>query len=143
MFKFRTTDNNLILKNISYLSFLRLINIAVKFLLVAYLVRILGEINYGLLTWSEAIIQFLIIFVNFGFNIYAARYIVENREDKNRINEIITSILAIKLCLLILGFVLLFALSFFKPFSIHSNILFLMLFMGLEKCCFLYGFIRG
>ena len=43
MFKFRTTDNNLILKNISYLSFLRLINIVVKFLLVAYLVRILAE----------------------------------------------------------------------------------------------------
>jgi len=143
MFKFRTTDNNLILKNISYLSFLRLINIAVKFLLVAYLVRILGEINYGLLTWSEAIIQFLIIFVNFGFNIYAARYIVENREDKNRINEIITSILAIKLCLLILGFVLLFALSFFKPFSIHSNILFLMLFMGLGEVLFPIWFYQG
>jgi PST family polysaccharide transporter len=143
MFKFRTTDNNLILKNISYLSFLRLINIAVKFLLVAYLVRILGEINYGLLTWSEAIIQFLIIFVNFGFNIYAARYIVENREDKNRINEIITSILAIKLCLLILGFVLLFALSFFKPFSIHSNIIFLMMFMGLGEVLFPIWFYQG
>jgi PST family polysaccharide transporter len=143
MFKFLTTDNNLILKNISYLSFLRLINIVVKFLLVAYLVRILGEINYGLLTWSEAIIQFLIIFVNFGFNIYAARYIVENREDKNRINEIITSILAIKLCLLILGFVLLFALSFFKPFSIHSNILFLMLFMGFGEVLFPIWFYQG
>ena len=143
MFKFRTTDNNLILKNISYLSFLRLINIAVKFLLVAYLVRILGEINYGLLTWSEAIIQFLIIFVNFGFNIYAARYIVENREDKNQINEIITSILAIKICLLVLSFVLLFALSFFKPFSIHSNILFLMLLMGLGEVLFPIWYYQG
>ena len=85
----------------------------------------------------------MIIFVNFGFNIYAARYIVENREDKNRINEIITSILAIKLCLLILGFVLLFALSFFKPFSIHSNILFLMLFMGLGEVLFPIWFYQG
>ncbi len=143
MFKFRTTDNTLILKNISYLSILRLINIAVKFLLVAYLVRILGEVNYGILTWSEAIIQFLIIFVNFGFNIYAARYIVENREGKNRINEIISSILTIKLWLLILGFVLLFLLSLFKPFSIHSNILFLMLFMGFGDVLFPIWYYQG
>lgn len=143
MFKKRTTDNNLILKNLSYLSFLRLINIGVKFLLVAYLVRILGEINYGILTWSEAIIQFLIIFVNFGFNIYAARYIVENRKNKERINEITTSILIIKLGLLLQSFVILFAISFFKPFFDHRSILFLILFMGFGEVLFPIWYFQG
>jgi polysaccharide transporter, PST family len=143
MFKKRTSDNRLILKNLSYLSFLRLINIGVKFLLVAYLIRILGEINYGILTWSEAIIQFLIIFVNFGFNIYAARYIVENREDKERINEITSSVLIIKLGLLILSFAILFVFSFFKPFFDHRSVLLLMLFMGFGEVLFPIWYFQG
>ena len=52
------TDSLIILKNLSYLSFLRFFNIGIKFFLVAYLVRVLGEINYGILIWSDSIIQF-------------------------------------------------------------------------------------
>mgnify|MGYP001023926870 CR=1 FL=1 len=116
MFKKHNGDTSIILKNLSYLSVVRFVNIGVKFLLVAYLIRVLGEMNYGILTWSDAIIQFLIIIVNFGFNIYAAKYIVEHKDNLEKKNEVITSIFSIKLALLILSFLLLYILSFFEPF---------------------------
>ena len=122
-----TTDNLIILKNISYLSFLRFFNIGIKFFLVAYLVRVLGEISYGILTWSDSIIQFFLLFINFGFNIYAAKYIVENRDQKDIINEITSSIFLIKITLFIISFILLYLLTFLNNFEAHKSILFLML----------------
>ena len=136
-------DNSIILKNLSYLTFLRVFNIGIKFLLVAYLVRVLGEISYGILTWSDAVIQYFIMFVNFGFNIYAAKYIVENKDNNKKINQITSSIFTIKLLLLILSFTTLFILSFFNPFTPHKSILFLMLLMGIGEVFFPIWYFQG
>ena len=66
-------DNLIILKNLSFLTILRVFNVGAKFILVAYLIRVLGKINYGVLTWVDSIIQYFLIIINFGFNIYAAK----------------------------------------------------------------------
>ncbi len=138
-----STDNSIILKNLSYLTFLRFFNIGIKFLLVAYLVRILGEISYGILTWSDSIIQYFIMFINFGFNIYAAKYIVENKNNKDKINEITSSIFSIKITLLLLSFAILFFLSFFDAFALYKNILFLMLLIGIGEVFFPIWYFQG
>jgi len=138
-----TTDNLIILKNISYLSFLRFFNIGIKFFLVAYLVRVLGEISYGILTWSDSIIQFFLLFINFGFNIYAAKYIVENRDQKDIINEITSSIFLIKITLFIISFILLYFLTFLNNFEAHKSILFLMLLMGIGEVFFPIWYFQG
>lgn len=143
MFKKHNGDTSIILKNLSYLSVVRFVNIGVKFLLVAYLIRVLGEMNYGILTWSDAIIQFLIIIVNFGFNIYAAKYIVEHKDNLEKKNEVITSIFSIKLALLILSFLLLYILSFFEPFFAYRSILLLMLLFGFGEVFFPIWYFQG
>lgn len=143
MFKKHNGDTSIILKNLSYLSVVRFVNIGVKFLLVAYLIRVLGEMNYGILTWSDAIVQFLIIIVNFGFNIYAAKYIVEHKDNLEKKNEVITSIFSIKLALLILSFLLLYILSFFEPFFAYRSILLLMLLFGFGEVFFPIWYFQG
>ena len=143
MFKKHTGDTSIILKNLSYLSVLRFVNIGVKFLLVAYLIRVLGEMNYGILTWCDAIVQFLIILVNFGFNIYAAKYIVEHKDNLEKKNEVITSIFSIKFALLILSFLFLYILSFFEPFFAYRSILLLMLLFGFGEVFFPIWYFQG
>lgn len=143
MFNRLSTDNEIILKNLSYLSFIRFFNIGIKFFLVLYLVRILGEISYGILTWSDSIIQFFLLLINFGFNIYAAKYIVENRNNKEKINEITSSIFLIKIVLFIISFIILFFLSFLGTFEIYKNILFLMLLMGIGEIFFPIWYFQG
>ncbi len=143
MFNRLSTDNEIILKNLSYLTFIRFFNIGIKFFLVVYLVRILGEISYGILTWSDSIIQFFLLLINFGFNIYAAKYIVKNRNKREKINEITSSIFLIKIALFILSYIILFFLSFLGTFEIYKNILFLMLLMGIGEIFFPIWYFQG
>ena len=143
MLKKISSDNLIILKNLSFLSILRFFNIGVKFLLVAYLVRVLGKINYGILTWVDSIIQYFIIFINFGFNVYAAKYIVENRESKKELNKITSAIFSIKIILFLLSFFILYSLTFIDTFSEYQDYLYLMLIMGIGEVFFPIWYFQG
>lgn len=143
MIKKLSSDNLIILKNLSFLSVLRFFNLGVKFLLVAYLIRVLGKINYGVLTWVDSIIQYFIILINFGFNVYAAKYIVDNRESKKDLNNITSAIFLVKIFLFILSFLLLYFLSFLDTFSIYKDYLFLMLMMGIGEVFFPIWYFQG
>ena len=90
IFKSLNSNNQIIVKNFSYLTLMKVFNIGVKVILAAYLIRILGSEKYGLITWLDSVIQYFIMIVNFGFNIYAAKYIVENKNKKTKINEIVS-----------------------------------------------------
>lgn len=143
MIKKLNSDNSLILKNLSFLTVLRFFNIGVKFFLVAYLVRVLGIINYGVLTWADSIIQYFIILINFGFNIYAAKYIVENRKNSASINQITSAVFIIKSVLFFSSFILLYFLSFTEALSTYSHFLFLMLLMGIGEVFFPIWYFQG
>jgi PST family polysaccharide transporter len=143
MLKRISSDNLIILKNLSFLSVLRFFNIGVKFLLVAYLVRVLGKINYGILTWVDAAIQYFLIFINFGFEVYAAKYIVENRDSKANLNKVTSAIFIIKSFLFISSFLILYFLTFIDSFEIYSDYLFLMLLMGFGEVFFPIWYFQG
>lgn len=143
MLKKISKDNVIILKNLSFLSVLRFFNIGVKFLLVAYLVRVLGKINYGILTWVDAAIQYFLIFINFGFEVYAAKYIVENRDSKANLNKVTSAIFIIKSFLFISSFLILYFLTFVDSFEIYSDYLFLMLLMGFGEVFFPIWYFQG
>jgi PST family polysaccharide transporter len=143
MIKKLSPDNSLILKNLSFLTILRFFNIGVKFFLVAYLVRVLGTINYGILTWTDSIIQYFIILINFGFNIYAAKYIVENKKNTALINQTTSAVFIIKIVLFIASFLALYILSFTDSISQYSHFLFLMLLMGIGEVFFPIWYFQG
>ena len=114
MFKALNSNNQIILKNFSYLTLMKFFNIGVKIVLAAYLIRILGSEKYGLITWLDSVIQYFIMIVNFGFNIYAAKYIVENKNKSTKINEIVSSIFIIKGCLFIFSLICVLFLGSFQ-----------------------------
>lgn len=143
MIKKLSSDNLIILENLSFLSILRFFNIGVKILLVAYLIRVLGKINYGVLTWVDSIIQYFIILINFGFNVYAAKYIVENRESKSDLNKITSAIFSIKVILYAFSFILIYFLTFFEIFSLYKEYLFIMLIMGFGEVFFPIWYFQG
>lgn len=143
MIKKITSDNLIILKNLSFLSVLRFVNIGVKFLLVAYLIRILGKVNYGILTWTDSVIQYFLIFINFGFNVFAAKYIVENRESKKELNKITSSIFSIKVMLYLISFLILYFLTFIEAFTPYKDYLMLMLIMGIGEVFFPIWYFQG
>lgn len=129
--------------NFFHLSFIRLLNISTKFFLVAYLVRVLGEKTFGLLTWSEAILQYFIVFINFGFNLYGARYIVNYKNDRNMLNKAISTIYIIKGLAFLFSLVLLGVLFYFNSFNANYKILYVLLIATLGDLLFPIWYFQG
>ena len=119
-----------IAQNFFYFSVIKFANILSKYILIGYLIRTLGEQSYGVLTWVDSFVQYFLILVNFGFDMYAAKYIVENKRNKTKIDEIISAIITIKSGLFALGFVILGLFSFNDEIAKHIDLIFFMLLMA-------------
>ena len=135
--------NNEIAKNFFYFSVIKFANILSKYILLGYLIRTLGEEGYGVLTWVDSFVQYFLILVNFGFDMYAAKYIVENKQNKTKIDEIISAIITVKTGLFFFGFVLLGLFSFNNEIAKHIDLIFFMLFMGIGEILFPIWYFQG
>ncbi len=133
----------IVIKNLSFLTLSRGVNVATKFFLAAYLIRVLGNVNYGILTWVDSLIQYFLIFINFGFNIYAAKYVVTYKSNPQKLNSIVSSIFTIKFLFLILSFLILYSLSYLDVFHLYNHFLFLMLLMGFGEVFFPIWYFQG
>ena len=88
-----------ILANFSYLSILEIVGLLLPLLTYPYLIRVIGKDLYGVIVYSQAILAYITILINFGFNVSATKNISENRNDTKKLSEIFNSILIIKLLL--------------------------------------------
>lgn len=91
-----------------------------------YLIRVLGNEIYGLVIYAQVIVSYLQIIVNFGFNTSALKAISVNREDKQTLGKIISSIYILKGSLLFLSFGVLFIIINFLPEAKENKLLFLL-----------------
>ncbi|WP_321882808.1 flippase [Paraburkholderia bannensis] len=66
-----------------------------------YLTRMLGPTNFGVLGYASAIAVYGVLWTEWGFNLSGPRAIVECRDDKTAVNELIWSVIFAKalLCL--------------------------------------------
>lgn len=90
-------------------------NYLVPLLTFPYLVRVLGTSGYGAIAYSLAFIQYLVIFTGWGFNLSAPREVVRNKDDKRQLDILFSSVLILKLLLLIVSFVILYVSILFIP----------------------------
>lgn len=136
--------NKTLVQNFSYLSILQIFNILVPLLTYPYLIRVLGKETYGLVVFSQAVVGYLCIFINFGFNISATKLISVNRENKEKVNEIFSNIFIIK------GFIFLFCVIIFS-FSLnfifndkdYKILFYLTLYLCLQSWVFPIWFFQG
>lgn len=141
----RLTDNiRIIGKNFSYLSILKLFSIATKFFLFAYLLKILGADTYGQLVWSDSIIQYLIIFINFGFNVYAATLVIKFQKRRLKLNQLFSSIIQIKTILFVASIIIIFLLTSFNlKIGNVSDLLYLLILTGIGEILFPIWYFQG
>lgn len=92
----KVKEHKILLQNFSYLSALQIFNLILPLITYPYLIRVLGKETYGLVVFAQAIVAYLVLLVNFGFNISATREISIYRDDKEKLSEIVSSILIIK-----------------------------------------------
>lgn len=97
-------------ENFLSLSGLKVFTYILPLVTLPYLVRVLGVEKYGLVVFAQSFIMFFNVLVDYGFNLSATREISINRGDKNKITEIYSSVLTIKMVLLVLSFGVLWSL---------------------------------
>jgi len=78
---------------------MQVFNLLLPLITFPYLIRVLGKETYGLVIYAQAIISYLSIFINFGFNISATKDIAINKENYEVISKIVSSVFLIKIFL--------------------------------------------
>lgn len=112
--------NKQFLLNVSFLGLIQVFSIAFPFITYPYFISMVGVELYGTVIFYQAIIMYLALFVNFGFNVSAVKLISECYEDKGRISLIFCNVFGVKTILLLLSFLFLYAYIYF--FKIEDNV---------------------
>ena len=130
-----------------YLIALQGINQFLPLLVLPYLMVVLGATGYGYIGFSLSVVQYLVLVVDFGFNLSATRRIAQVRDNREELTRVFWSVFWAKLVLLagalLLLAVLLLAVPTFQkyrtallctlPMLVGSAFTFLWLFQGIGR----------
>lgn len=98
--------NKVIMENFSYITLMQVFLLAAPLLTYPYLTRVLGMELYGLVITASVLAGYATIIVRFGFDAISARHVSINREDKDKLSEIMSSIISIRFVLWFISFLL-------------------------------------
>lgn len=140
--RYKTENTKTLLGNFTYLSILEIISILFPLLTYPYLIRVIGAQKYGIIVFSQAVMAYVIIIVNFGFNVSATRRVSENRDNIIRLKEIYSSITYLKLTIFLLSMIVLLGVLYLFKFD-HVEVILLLLGLCLQEIFFPSWFFQG
>ena len=138
------TENRVLTENFIALVLTQVVSYVIPLISLPYLSRVLGVEKFGLVFWAQAMVQYFMIFTEFGFSTSAVRDISINRDNKEKISQIFSSIMAIKFVFICICFVILSILVVFIPKFHHEWLLFyLTFFMVIGNAIYPIWFFQG
>jgi len=139
-----TKEKKRLLTNFFSLTSLQAMTYVLPLFTLPYLVRVLGIEKYGLVQFAQSFIIFFNILVDYGFNLSATREIAVNRDNKNKVTEIFSSVLIIKITLLCFSFIVLVCtVLFFEKFSVNKGVFFAAFTLVVGQALFPIWYFQG
>ncbi|QUX94546.1 hypothetical protein C0J08_03575 [Marinomonas sp. CT5] len=143
----KKSENGVFLTNAFFLALIQAANLLLPLLTFPYLIRILGVELFGILALSTAVMHYVNVLIDYGFNLTATRDVARIRKNKVALSQLFSTVQFIKICLSILcisalAIVHVFtswlgcysALYWLTLFSVIANGLFpIWLFQGMEQ----------
>ncbi|MEO6231576.1 MAG: oligosaccharide flippase family protein [Ferruginibacter sp.] len=117
-----------ILKNLFSLGFVQGINLMIPLIVTPYLIKTIGVSNFGTVALAQSVVAFLVLFVDFGFNVTSVRRIAQAHGNKQEIKDIINGVFFLKAVLLIASFIIFLAVIVLVPQFKHNFFIFLFSF---------------
>ena len=130
MLKFKSKEIKTIISSFSYLSILSISQYVFPLITFPYLVRVLGPEQFGLLAFAQSFIQYFSLVVDYGFNLTATRQISIHRRNLDKISEIFSLVIAARLTLLILCFLLMSFIVYCVPMFRSVSAIYYASFIG-------------
>jgi PST family polysaccharide transporter len=114
--------------NIISLFLLQGANYILPLITIPYLVRVFGPELFGLLSFSSSTIGYFVLITDYGFNLSATRQVSIYRDDKSKINQIVSSVMIIKVFLMLFSLALLCILVSYVDFFKKDSALYFVTF---------------
>ncbi len=141
------SNRRILFTNLFSLSGIQAVNYIIPVLVIPYVVRIIGPDYYGLVNFAQAFVLYFVLIVNYGFDFSATREISVNRENKEKLSNIFSSVMLAKAALFFISLMVFLPLIILVPKFNHDIELFIFaylmilgniflpiwLFQGLEK----------
>jgi len=112
-----------LLKNFSYLSVLEIVKLLFPLITIPFLMSKLGKFNYGTVAFVQAIMAYATIIINLGLDLSSVKDISCNRDNKAKLDEIVSSVLIIKFSIFCLISLLVCLSTLFIPYFISNRLL--------------------
>ncbi|MDE7357040.1 MAG: flippase [Bacteroidales bacterium] len=93
------------------LSVLNGLVILIPLVAMPYVLRVVGPANYGLYGFIYILVQYVLVFNNYGFDFSATKEIAQHRNDLSYVNRVYNAVLCCRLLLLLAVSVVFFVLS--------------------------------
>ena len=136
--------NNPMATNFISLVLLQGVNYLLPLLSFPFLFRILGVERYGLVTFGYALMQYFVMFTDFGFNLSATKYISQHRNNLRDINNYLNSAMIGRFILCAISFlVLLLLITSFDKFKLESTLYLLYFGIIIGNVMFPMWFFQG
>lgn len=117
---------------------------AIPLLTYPYLIRVLGVDLYGRVVFAQAILGYFVILIDFGFNISATKEISVHRNNKNKLNEIVSSVFIIKGLLFVISVAcFMVILNFIEQAENYKLLYYLTLYVCLNNWLFPIWYFQG
>jgi O-antigen/teichoic acid export membrane protein len=109
-----------------------------------YLIRVLGKETYGLVIFAQALVGYLQIMVGFGFNISATKEVSIHKDNKEKLSEIVSSVIIIKIALFVIGLIILsLSLIFIEQANNYKALFYLSLWVCLDEVLSPFWYFQG
>ena len=128
------------IKDVFYLILLQGLNYVAPLLVLPYLMIKLGAEKFGYIGFSLSVCQYLMLIVDFGFNLSGTKRIALVQDNQDKLNLIFSSTFYAKLGLLLLSFIFLTILAMIPQFAIYRSTMFV-LFISVIGNTFLFVFL--
>lgn len=127
---FKNTNYKLIIKNYSALMILQIANFIIPLITLPYLLKIIGPEGYGTVIFALSFISYFLLVIEYGFD-YSGTREMALADNKNEINKIYSSVMAVKTTLLLICSILVITLILLVPFFRQDLLIYLIISLQL------------